>query len=143
MKTITFTFALAVLVAPTMAQARGSINRDAPSVTRTINFKNGDSVSTTFKAIRFGKGQWQSVLKNKDQQEAFNARAPKIPIGSITCSAPVLASKRTIPAGKYDLYFTVHERFGWILNLKNKGNADADVVSFGMSGMKKMADTEK
>ena len=73
MKTISFTLALAFLVAPALTQARGSINQDAPSVTRTINFKNGDSVSTTYKAIRFGVGSWQVILNYMDGQEALHS----------------------------------------------------------------------
>lgn len=134
MKIITCTFAFALLAAPSMAQVSGSINRDAPTVSRSIKLKNGTSISASYVAIHFGEGKWQGALKNERMRERLNNMAPKKPIGSIETNVDVVASK-PIPAGKYDLFFTVHEQFGWILNLKNQ-KSDA-VIRFGMKMQEK------
>jgi hypothetical protein len=134
----TISLALAVLAVPAVAQVRGSINRDAPTVSRSVSFKNAASLSVSYTAIRFGEGAWQGILKNTKGHEGFNKFAANKPIGSIKTSVTATASGREIPAGHYDLFFTVHEQAGFILNLKNKDDENAKPIRWRMA----MSDTD-
>lgn len=132
-KTTTLLLSLAFLAAPVAAQHGGSINRDAPTVVSGIEFKNSAKLHVKYLAINFGEGAWQSILKRTARHEGFNAMAARKPLGQIHTNVAVTASGREIPAGKYDMFFTVHEQAGWLLNLKNKANADAKVIRWRMA----------
>jgi hypothetical protein len=119
---------LALCAAPAATQISGSINRGAPVLEKSISFEGGDKLSLSYTAIHFGQGQWQGLLDAKDQHERFNQGAMRRPIGSVETSTTVYASGREIPAGKYDMFFSLHADAGWLLNLKSKDNADADPI---------------
>ena len=120
------------VVAPVTAQVSGSINRDAPVVTSSITFKDQSKLDVSYTAIHFGEGSWQSIVENEDRHERFNGFAARKPIGSVSTTKLVMAAGREIPAGDYDMYFTVSKRAGgFILNLKDKGS-DADPIRWRM-----------
>ena len=129
----TIPLALVLLAVPAQAQISGSINRDAPTVSRSIQFKDLGTLTVKYTAIHFGKGAWQGILKNTGRHEGFNKRAESRPIGSIKTTVVATASGREIPAGNYDLFFTVSEQAGFILNLKNKGDSEAKPIRWRMA----------
>lgn len=99
------------------AQISGSINRGAPKITNAIEM--GDNkLKLQYTSIRFGDGAWQGIKDNADRHERFNEFAAKRPIGMVETSCDLETAGKTVPAGKYKMYFTVHEQAGWILNLK-------------------------
>ena len=132
MKTHTIVLTALSLLASASAQISGSINRDAPSVSSSISFKNNSKLSVSYTAIHFGEGQWQSILKNTRRHERFNSGAARRPLGSITTNCGVTASGKEIPAGSYSMFFTVHESAGWIMNLKNKADDAAEAIRWRM-----------
>lgn len=117
MKNLLIPVVAAVLACVAPAQISGSINGNAPTVAQSITM-GSNKVELTYTAIRFGQGQWQQIIENKDFHERFNAGAEKKPIGQVKLSAPITAAGKEVPAGDYAMFFTVHEQAGWILNLK-------------------------
>lgn len=115
-------FALAIACLATLgtglsAQIGGSINRNAPKVSSTIEM--GDQkVHIQYTSIRFGQGAWKEYKDNVDMHERFNSFAEKKPIGMVKTSCDLKAAGKTVPAGEYKMFFTLHEKAGWILNLK-------------------------
>jgi hypothetical protein len=132
MKTFTTILVTLSFLAPSTAQISGSINRDAPSVSAAVSFKNKSKLSVNYTAIHFGEGQWQSILKNTRRHERFNSGAARRPLGSITTNSVVSASGKEIPAGDYSMFFTVHESAGWLMNLKNKKDDKAEAIRWRM-----------
>lgn len=112
---------LSLLALPLTAQVSGSIKRDAPTVENTIKFADGESLTMSYTAIRFGEGQWMAYLERKDAYERFNQGAMARPIGSVTASCDLQVGQNAVPAGEYDMYFSLHEQAGWLLNLRKKG----------------------
>lgn len=128
MKSVIAITCAALMTCGLQAQISGSINRGAPKVSNTIEMgKNKLEVSYT--AIRFGDGNWQKLKDNKDRHEGFNKFAPKKPVGSVKTTCDLTAAGRTVPAGEYSMYFTLHERGLWLLNLKPD---EGDAIVWGM-----------
>lgn len=120
------------LAVPATAQVSGSINRDAPTVSNAISFKDGSSIELSYTAIHFGKGVWMEAKGDANKRERLNSFAPKRPIGKVSTSADLVCAGKTVPAGKYAMYFTVHESGTWILNLKPAGEGDGDLIRWGL-----------
>ena len=117
MKILLVTAVAALLACTASAQISGSINRNAPTIAQSISMGE-NKLEVTYTAIRFGQGSWQKILENTAMHEKFNASAEKKPIGTVKTSCVVTAAGKEIPAGDYAMFFTVHEKAGWILNLK-------------------------
>ena len=133
----TLALALAIAAPAVQAQVSGSINRDAPRVTNTLEYPNGAKMTVAFTAIHFGEGMWMKAKDDAGARERLNSFAPRRPIGEVHTSIAVTAAGKTIPAGKYSLFFTVHESGVWILNLKDQANEDAQAIRWGL----KLAET--
>ncbi|MFT7534087.1 MAG: hypothetical protein ACI85K_000032 [Hyphomicrobiaceae bacterium] len=128
MKSLIALTCAALMTCGLQAQIGGSLNRNAAKVSNTIEMgKNKLSVSYT--AIRFGDGQWQKTQEDKEGYEGFNKFAARKPIGSVTTSCDLTAAGKTIAAGTYSMFFTLHESGMWLLNLKP---AEGDAVRWGM-----------
>ncbi len=128
MKSVIALTCAALMTCGLQAQINGSLNRNAAKVTNAIEMGK-NKVSVSYTAIRFGDGKWQKAKDNKDGYEGFNKFAAKKPIGSVTTSCDLTAAGRTIPAGSYSMFFTLHERAGWLLNLKP---AEGEPIMWGM-----------
>ena len=128
MKSVLAVACAAVLTCGLQAQISGSINRGAAKVTNSIEM-GGNKLSVNYTALRFGAGQWQKIKDATDRHDGFNSFAEKRPVGSVETSADLMAAGRKVPAGKYDMYFTVNERAGWMLNLKP---AEGDAIRWRM-----------
>ena len=124
MKSILITAVAAILACAAPAQISGSLNRNAPTVAQSITMGE-NKLEVSYTAIRFGQGSWQKILENTEMHERFNGNAEKKPVGTIKTTVAVTAAGKEIPAGEYALFFTVHEKAGWILNLKPKAGGDA------------------
>jgi len=120
MKSILAFACAAALCSGLQAQISGSINRGAAKVTNSIEM-GGNKMSVTYTALRFGAGQWQKIKDNANGHERFNKFAESRPVGSVTTSVDLMTAGKKVPAGTYDMFFTVNESAGWILNLKSEG----------------------
>lgn len=128
MKSLIALTCAALMTCGLQAQIGGSLNRNAPTVSNTISMGK-NKLSVTYTSIRFGDGAWQKYKEDKDGYEGFNKFAARKPIGSVETSCDLMAAGRTIPAGKYAMFFTLHERAGWLLNLKP---AEGEAIRWGM-----------
>lgn len=129
---LSITLGLALCAAPAATQISGSINRGAPVIENSIKFANEVELEVKYTAIHFGEGKWQGMLENKDSHERFNRTAMAKPIGSVETSTTVYASGREIPEGEYDMFFSLHEKAGWLLNLKKQGDDAAEPIQWRM-----------
>jgi hypothetical protein len=121
--------ALAASAAP--AQVMGQINQDAPTVSSSIKFKDGGELSLSYTAIHFGEGQWQERMKASPDR--LNSFAPTRPLGKVSTTLDVTSAGKTIPAGEYAMFFTIHQPSGsWVLNLKPAGDEDAEPIRWGL-----------
>jgi len=118
----------ALMTCGLQAQISGSINRGAAKVSNSIEM-GGNKLSVNYTALRFGDGMWQKIKDAADRHEGFNAFAAKRPVGSVETSIDLMTAGKKVPAGKYDMFFTVNERAGWILNLKPK---EGDAIRWRM-----------
>lgn len=117
MKTVIALTCAALMTSGLQAQISGSINRGAPKVSNAIEM-GGNKLEVSYTAIRFGDGAWQKIKDAKDRHEGFNKFAPTKPIGNVKTTCDLQAAGRTVPAGEYSMFFTVHEQAGWLLNLQ-------------------------
>ena len=128
MKFVTALACASLITCGLQAQVRGSINRGAPKVSNTIEM-GGNKLHVDYTSIRFGEGGWKKIKDDASGHEAFNKFAESKPIGNVKTTCEVSAAGRKVPAGEYAMFFTVHERAGWILNLKPK---DGEAIRWGM-----------
>ncbi len=117
-----------LLAFPLTAQVGGSINSNAPTVSQSIEFSDESKLALSYTAIHFGEGQWMNATENEQLRERINGAAQRRPMGSVHTSIPLVAAGRKVPAGEYDMYFTLHERGAWLLNLKPKGDDGGDPI---------------
>ena len=129
MKSVIALTCAALMTCGLQAQIGGSLNRNASKVSSSIEMGK-NKVSVSYTAIRFGDGQWQKAKDNKEGYEGFNKFAARKPIGSVSTTCDLTAAGRTIPAGKYAMFFTLNERAGWLLNLKP---AEGDAIMWRMA----------
>ncbi len=123
MKSILISAVAAILACAAPAQISGSLNRNAPAVAQSITMGE-NKLEVNYTAIRFGQGSWQKILENASMHERFNTNAEKKPVGTIKTTVAVMAAGKEIPAGEYALFFTAHEKAGWLLNLKPKAGGE-------------------
>jgi hypothetical protein len=128
MKSVIALTCAALMTCGLQAQLRGGINRSAAKVTNSIEMGQ-NKLSVSYTAIRFGEGDWQKLKDDKEGYERFNKFAASKPLGNVSTSCDLMAAGRTVPAGTYSMFFTLHERAGWVLNLKP---ADGDAIKWGM-----------
>jgi len=116
-------FALAAaLCAPAFAQKMGSSNTNAPALKQSLTA--GDAkMSLDYTSITWASGQTMTMLADKEKgakaRERVNGNAAKNPLGSFSTSIDVTCGDVTLPAGEYQLYFTIGEDLGWSLNFKS------------------------
>ena len=141
LKTLPLALGLALLAAaPAAAQKMGSVNRNAPTCTQAIKFANGAEVQLSYVAITWADGKTLAAAADPQRGEAtrnrINSTAEAQPLGSVKTTTDLTMSGRTIPAGEYDLYFTVMENQGnlmWLANLRQKGNKEAEPIRWSLA----------
>lgn len=115
-------FALAAaLCTPAFAQKMGSTNANAPSLKQTI--MAGDAkMSLDYTSITWADGKTMQRLADKENggrtRERVNATAASAPLGSFTTNVDVMCGDLKLPAGDYQVYFTIGDDLQWSLNFK-------------------------
>ena len=115
------TAALVLFQASTFAQRMGSGNSNAPTIKQNIEFADGAKVSFHYVAINWGGGQWAKALANEESRdkmrERINSTAKSRPLASMETSMDMLLGEQSIPAGAYQVGFTLNEKFAWQMSL--------------------------
>jgi len=115
-------FALAAaLCAPAFAQKMGSTNVNAPKLTQSITI--GDAkMSLDYTSITWADGKMMTAVADKEKggkaRERVNHTAANAPLGKFATSIDCKCGDVTLPAGTYDVFFTIGEDLAWSLNFK-------------------------
>ena len=116
-------FALAAaLCAPAFAQKMGMSNEGAPELKQSITA--GDAkMSLDYTSITWAQGKMMARLTDKDKgaqaREGFNKAGPNQPLASFKTSVDCKCGDAALPAGEYQVYFTINEDLTWNLNFKS------------------------
>lgn len=111
------------LLTPAFAQKMGSSNRNAPTVKQEITA--GDTkVSLNYTAITWGDGSTMGNVMNKengaDTRKMVNGAAAKSPMGTFTNSVDLKVGDLNLPAGEYQVFFTINDDLSWNINFAAK-----------------------
>jgi hypothetical protein len=121
MRTLLSALVLGAFAAALPAQQMGSVNASAPTVTQSIKFANGASLSIEYKSITWAQGRTMDALKDAERgarmRERVNAQAERAPLGSAAVASAVTIGDQTVKAGDYKLYFTIDDENAWHLVL--------------------------
>jgi hypothetical protein len=115
-------FALAAaLCAPAFAQKMGSTNGNAPALAQSITI--GDAkMSLDYTSITWADGKTMTAIADKEKgtrtRERVNRTAANAPLGKFTTSIDCKCGDVTLPAGSYDVFFTIGDDLAWSLNFK-------------------------
>jgi hypothetical protein len=116
-------FALAAaLCAPAFAQKMGSTNGNAPALAQSITI--GDAkMSLDYTSITWADGKTMTAIADKEKggraRERVNRTAANAPLGKFTTSIDCKCGDVTLPAGTYDVFFTIGDDLAWSLNFKS------------------------
>ncbi len=120
-KILSFVLA-AALCAPAFAQKMGSTNSDAPTVKQTV--MAGDAkISLDYTSITWASGKTMARIMDKEKgagvRERVNGSAGDSPLGSLTTSVDLKCGDLLLPAGEYQIYFTIGDDLAWSINFKS------------------------
>ena len=121
MRCLTLVAALTLTAAACAAQLTGTRNADAPRLQQRLALQDGAQIELSYRAIHFGEGKWQHLLRNIPRHPAFNDMAVEKPLGRVTTNVSVVVLDNLVPPGSYDLYVTLLRDDGWVLNLRRDG----------------------
>ncbi|MEM7202685.1 MAG: hypothetical protein AAF628_20625 [Planctomycetota bacterium] len=111
---------------PATAQFGGSVNRKAPKVEQSITF--GDAaLKLTYRSFSWAEGRFMDALMADDERgaasrERVNKRAEGNPMGGLETTAAFQMGGKTVPAGKYNLFFQIDEDRKWHLVAAGNGS---------------------
>ncbi len=113
------------LCAPAFAQKQGMSNTNAPTVKQTV--MAGDAkISLDYTSITWGSGSSMATILDKENgaraRTRVNTGAPKAPLGTFNTSVDVKCGDLQIPAGEYQVFFTITEDLAWQINFLGKDN---------------------
>jgi hypothetical protein len=119
-----FSIALvAALCAPVSAQRMGMANNDAPTIKQTI-MAGAAKISLDYTSITWARGEMMSQVLDKangaNARKNLNTTGPKKPLASFSTSVDVTLGDIQIPAGDYQVYFTITEELVWQINFQGK-----------------------
>ena len=121
MKILTLALA-AALCAPALAQKMGMTNTNAPTIKQTIT-ANDVTMSLDYTSITWADGATMTRLADKENgarvRERVNKTAPNEPLATFKSSVDVKFGDVSLPAGEYQVYFTVGDDLAWSLNFKS------------------------
>ncbi len=113
--------AFGFLAVPTLAQKMGATNRNAPAVKQTITLDTLGTLSLDYTAITFGSGRWAASLENEEtrdrMRERINQQANDTPLAAFTTEKDVEFGGKNVPAGKYQMSFTISDDYKWQVTL--------------------------
>jgi hypothetical protein len=120
MKTILSVCLAVALCAPAFAQKARS-QGNAPTVKQSLVM--GDAkMSLDYSSISVGGGETMKTLGDKEKgvqaREMWNKMGPGAPLASFSTSIEVKCGDITLPAGEYQVYFTIGEDTVWSMNFK-------------------------
>jgi hypothetical protein len=112
----------AALCAPAFAQKMGSTNSDAPAITQSIE-AGGAKMSLNYTAVTWAEGKTMARLMDKEKgagaRKRISDNAAGSPLGSFTSSVDVMCGDLHLPAGTYEVFFTIDEEVNWSINFKS------------------------
>ncbi len=122
MKTL-LSFALAAaLCAPAFAQKQGMSNNDAPEMKQSIA-AGAAKMSLDYTSITWATGKTMTALMDKEKggraRERVNGNAANAPLASFKTSVDCKCGDAVLPAGDYQVFFTIGDDLAWSLNFKN------------------------
>jgi hypothetical protein len=101
----------------------GMANQNPPQIKQTITVSN-NKISLDYMSITWADGKTMSAILDKangaDARKRLNATGPKQPLGSFTTSTDVTLGDLQIPAGDYQVFFTITEELAWQINFQGK-----------------------
>lgn len=111
------------LCAPAFAQKSGMSNQDAPTIKQTI-MAGTNKISLDYTSITWADGKTMSAILDKasgaDARKRMNANGPKNPLASFSTSTDVTLGELQIPAGDYQVFFTITEELAWQINFQGR-----------------------
>ena len=111
------------LCAPAFAQKTGMSNQDAPTIKQTI-MAGANKISLDYTAITWASGKTMSDILDKangaNARKGLNNRGPKSPLATFSTSIDVMCGDLQIPAGEYQVFFTITEELVWQINFQGK-----------------------
>src|SRR5262245_3785830 len=123
MKNLLSIVLVTALCAPAFAQKSGMSNQNAPTIKQTIMAGN-NKISLDYTSITWADGKTMAAVLDKangaDARKSLNTRAPKSPLASFSSSTDVTLGDLQIPAGDYQVFFTITEELAWQINFQGK-----------------------
>jgi hypothetical protein len=112
---------VAALCAPASAQKMGMTNSNPPALKQSITA--GDAkMSLDYMSITWADGKTMGMLADKDKgagyRERVNKSGPGSPLATFSTSADVKLGELAIPAGEYQVFFTIGDDLSWSMNFK-------------------------
>ncbi|HEX6809987.1 MAG TPA: hypothetical protein VF384_00065 [Planctomycetota bacterium] len=122
MKTFLSIVLATALCAPAFAQ-KGGMSASAPTIKQSI-MAGAAKISLDYTAIPWVRGENMAKILDKangaDARKGLNNRAPKDPLASFSTSVDVTCGDLQIPAGDYQVFFTITEELVWNINFQGK-----------------------
>jgi hypothetical protein len=113
----------AALCAPAFAQKMGSTNTDAPAMKQSIE-AGGAKMSLDYTSITWADGKTMSRLMDKEKganaRKRISENAASSPLGSFSTSVDVKCGDLHLPAGEYQVFFTIDDDLAWSINFQGK-----------------------
>ena len=111
------------LCAPAFAQKMGSSNSNAPTVKQTV-MAGEAKISLDYTSITWASGATMGRILDKEGGAKVRARtndtASKAPLGALSTSVDLMCGDVHLPAGEYQVYFTITEDLAWQINFQGK-----------------------
>lgn len=114
----------ASLCIPAVAQKSGMTNNNAPTIKQSI--VAGDAkISLDYTSITWAQGQFMQRLTDKTEvgtkaRARNNDMASKSPMGTFSSSTALKVGELNLPAGEYQVFFTINDDLTWNLNFAAK-----------------------
>ncbi|MCU0863602.1 MAG: hypothetical protein MUC36_07430 [Planctomycetes bacterium] len=127
----------AALCAPAFAQKMGGTNSDAPTISQTIEAGAG-KMSLNYTAVTWAEGKTMARIMDKEKGAGMRKRisenAASAPLGSMTSSVDVKCGDLHLPAGTYEVFFTIDEDLNWSINFKSGEKVHTHKLALADSG---------
>ena len=121
------TFALVTaLCTPAFAQRMGGSNRNAPEVKQSIGAEDL-AITLNYTSITWANGEAMKAITDKENggrlRERVNRSAPSSPLGTFKSNMPLACGDLSLPAGDYEIYYTINDDCEWQINFHKDGEA--------------------
>jgi len=134
-KLLTLTLA-AVLCAPAFAQKMGGTNNNAPTIKQSIAIGD-NSMTLNYTAITWAEGKIMERCADKEngkQVRAYiNRQAPSSPLANFKTTIDCKCGDLMLPAGEYEVYYTINEDCHWEINFHADGEDSAKTMKLPLT----------